>query len=255
MTISPSIIFVLFMTITTIANAESTIRVFAAASLTDVMTQLVNQYKQVAPTEVRTSFAASSALAKQIEQGAPADILMTADTQWMHYVQHKQLIQSNTQRTLLGNTLVLIAPKGKRFSVTMKKGFALDKAFSGKLCTGETTAVPVGIYAKQSLQALGWWSDIQPRIVGTQDVRSALVLVERGECDAGIVYATDAKISHKVEVVATFPANSHAPVEYPLALVKGANADALAFYRFLTSNQAAMVFKDYGFTVLDPAER
>ena len=255
MTMPSLIVLVFFMTVTTTSYAASSIRVFAAASLTDVMTQLVKQYKQVSATDVRTSFAASSALAKQIEQGAPADILLTADMQWMHYVQHKQLIQANTLRPLLGNTLVLIAPKGKRFSVTMEKGFALDKAFSGKLCTGETTAVPVGMYAKQSLQTLGWWTAMQARIVGTQDVRSALVLVERGECDAGIVYATDANVSHKVEVVATFPANSHAPVVYPLALVKGANADALAFYRFLTSSQAATVFKDYGFTVLDHTER
>jgi len=236
-----------------VAYADDSIKVFAAASLTNVISQIAKQYEQentANQTEIRTSFAASSALAKQIEKGAPADIFISADTQWMQYLQNKKLIQANTQVNLLGNQLVLIAPAGKRFKVNMEKGFDIAAAFSGKLCTGDPAAVPVGIYAKQSLTALNWWSSLAPKLVGTQDVRSALVLVERGECDAGIVYETDANISDKVEIVAKFPESSHEPIVYPLGLVVGAGSNAVGFYRYLSSPQAHAVFTKYGFTVL-----
>lgn len=236
------------------AYADDSIKVFAAASLTNVVSQIAKQYEQdsanVAKTEIRTSFAASSALAKQIEKGAPADIFISADTQWMQYLQNKRLIQANSQVNLLGNQLVLIAPAGKRFKVNMEKDFDFAAAFPGKLCTGDPAAVPVGIYGKQSLIVLNWWSAIESRVVGTQDVRSALVLVERGECDAGIVYETDANISDKVEIVAKFPESSHEPIVYPLGLVVGANANAAGFYKYLSSPQAKAVFTKYGFTVL-----
>lgn len=235
------------------AVADESVKVFAAASLTNVISQIAKQYEQentVNKTEIRTSFASSSVLAKQIEKGAPADIFISADTQWMQYLQNKKLIQLNTEVNLLGNQLVLIAPVGKAFRVNMEKGFNFAAAFPGKLCTGEPAAVPVGIYGKQSLIALDWWKAIEPRLVGTQDVRSALVLVERGECDAGIVYETDAMISDKVEIVAKFPASSHEPIVYPLGLVVGANANAAGFYKYLTSPQAKAIFNKYGFAVL-----
>lgn len=236
------------------AYADESVKVFAAASLTNVITQIAKQYEQdkanTSKTEIRTSFAASSALAKQIEKGAPADIFISADTQWMQYLQNKQLIQANSQVNLLGNQLVLIAPAGKRFKVNMEKDFDFAAAFPGKLCTGDPAAVPVGIYGKQSLIVLNWWSAIESRVVGTQDVRSALVLVERGECDAGIVYETDANISDKVEIVAKFPESSHEPIVYPLGLVVGANATATGFYKYLSSPQAKAVFTKFGFTVL-----
>ena len=233
--------------------ADESVKVFAAASLTNLISQIAKQYEQentANKTEIRTSFASSSALAKQIEKGAPADIFISADTQWMQYLHNKKLIQPNTEVNLLGNQLVLIAPAGKGFKVNMEKGFNFAAAFSGKLCTGEPAAVPVGIYAKQSLMALDWWKAIEPRIVGTQDVRSALVLVERGECDAGIVYETDANISDKVEVVAKFPESSHEPIVYPLGLVVGANANAAGFYQYLKSPKAKSIFTKFGFTVL-----
>lgn len=236
-----------------VAHAAEPIKVFAAASLTNVISQIAKQYEQenaAGKAEIRTSFAASSALAKQIEKGAPADIFISADTQWMQYLQNKQLIQANTQVNLLGNQLVLIAPAGKRFKVIMEKNFDFAAAFPGKLCTGDPAAVPVGIYGKQSLIVLNWWSAIEPRVVGTQDVRSALILVERGECDAGIVYETDANISDKVEIVAKFAESSHEPIVYPLGLVVGANANAAGFYKYLSSPQAKAVFTKYGFTVL-----
>lgn len=236
-----------------VAYAEDSIRVFAAASLTNVISQIAKQYEQenvASKAEIRTSFAASSALAKQIEKGAPADIFISADTQWMQYLQNKQSIQANTQVNLLGNQLVLIAPVGKRFKVDMEKDFNFAAAFPGKLCTGDPAAVPVGIYAKQSLVVLNWWASIEPRLVGTQDVRSALVLVERGECDAGIVYETDANISDKVEIVAKFPESSHEPIVYPVGLVVGASPSSVGFYRYLRSSQAKALFTKYGFSVL-----
>ena len=152
---------------------------------------------------------------------------------------------------LLGNELVLIAPKGRPVTVKMEQGFDFASAFTGKLCTGEPGVVPVGIYAQQSLQHLGWWDSLQGRIVGTDDVRTALAFVERGECPLGIVYATDAQISEKVEVVARFPEASHKPIVYPVALVKGARTDAEAFLRFMTtSSEATAIYARYGFTRL-----
>jgi molybdate transport system substrate-binding protein len=129
----------------------------------------------------------------------------------------------------------------------MVKSFNLAGAFSGKLCTGELESVPVGIYAKQSLKKLNWWDSIKMRIVGTQDVRAALVFVERAECDAGIVYATDAKVSGKVESVAVFPNTTHEPIVYPLALLNNASAQAAAFYDYLRSEKAKAIFAKYGF--------
>lgn len=233
--------------------ADESVKVFAAASLTNVISQIAKQYEQentANKTKIRASFASSSALAKQIEKGAPADIFISADTQWMQYLQNKKLIQPNTEVSLLSNQLVLIAPAGKGFKVNMEKGFIFAAAFPGKLCTGDPAAVPVGIYGKQSLMALDWWKTIEPRLVGTQDVRSALVLVERGECDAGIVYETDANISDKVEIVAKFPKTSHEPIVYPLGLVVEANANADGFYQYLKSPKAKSIFTKFGFTVL-----
>jgi molybdate transport system substrate-binding protein len=148
--------------------------------------------------------------------------------------------------------LVIITPKGKSFKVTLDPSFKFSNAFNGKLCTGETASVPVGIYAKQALTHFKWWSDIQPRIVGTQDVRAALTLVERGECDVGIVYKTDASISEKVEVVAVFPTDSHEPITYPLSLIQGSNQEARLFYNYLLSAPASAIFKRFGFELLQP---
>ncbi|HEY0267746.1 MAG TPA: molybdate ABC transporter substrate-binding protein, partial [Methyloradius sp.] len=201
---------------------------------------------------VVNSFAASSALAKQIENGAPADIFMSADSKWMNYLQDKNLIDVSSRVNLLGNRLVLIAPKGRSFKVDFKKTFDFAKAFDGKLCTGDIDAVPVGIYAKQSFNNLGWWDSIKTRIVGTQDVRAALAFVERGECAAGIVYETDAKVSDKVDIVGVFPDETHDPVVYPLAIVSKASDNPLAksFATYLASPKAAETFSRYGFTVL-----
>ena len=230
------------------AHAEQKVTVFAAASLTNAMTDIASEYEKEQTLKIQTSFASSSTLAKQIENGAPADIFMSADTKWMNYLQEKNLLKSESKVNLLGNQLVLIAPKGRAFKVDMDKRFNIAGAFSGRVCTGELDSVPVGIYDKQSLKSLHWWDALKMRIVGTQDVRAALVFVERGECDAGIVYATDAKVSSKVDSVATFPDQSHDSIVYPLALVKGASPQASGFYEYLKSEKAKVIFTKYGFT-------
>ena len=232
------------------AVADSKITIFVAASVTNAMNDIVKQYEIEKAVKVQSSFAASSVLAKQIENGAPADIFIAADSKWMNYLQDKKRIDTSSRVNLLGNHLVLIAPKGKAFKVQTDKTFNLANAFYGKLCTGETESVPVGIYAKQSLITFNWWDSVKTRIVGTQDVRAALVFVERGECDAGIVYETDAKVSSKVETLATLPDESHEPIVYPLALIEGAKPEAKEFYEYLKSEKAKAIFTQYGFTIL-----
>ncbi len=238
----------LLMLISTVSNAQDKVTIFAAASLTNAITDIAAQYEKEQSVQIQTSFASSSTLAKQIEKGAPADIFISADTKWMSYLQDKNLLKADSKVNLLGNQLVLIAPKNRAFKVDMDKNFNIAAAFSGKLCTGQLDSVPAGIYAKQSLTSLNWWDAIKMRIVGTQDVRAALIFVERGECDAGIVYATDAKVSNKVEVLSVFPETSHDLIVYPLALVKTANAAATGFYDYLKSEKAKVIFNKYGFT-------
>ena len=238
----------ILMLMSTMSNAQDKVTIFAAASLTNAITDIAAQYEKEQAVQIQTSFASSSTLAKQIEKGAPADIFISADTKWMSYLQDKTLLKVDSKVNLLGNQLVLIAPKNKTFKVEMDKSFNIAGAFSGKLCTGELESVPVGIYAKQSLKNLNWWDAVKMRIVGTQDVRAALVFVERGECDAGIVYATDAKVSNKVEVLSAFPDASHDLIVYPLALVKTASPAATGFYDYLKSEKAKAIFIKYGFT-------
>jgi molybdate transport system substrate-binding protein len=224
------------------------VKVSAAASLTDVLTELSRRYeKDHAGIVVKTSFAGSSTLAKQIEHGAPADIFISADKEWFDYLVQRNALKKETRVDLLLNELVLIAPFNRIPSITIARDFDLLANFNGKLCTGETDYVPVGKYAKQALTYYGWWSAIQPRLVGTEDVRTALAFVERGECALGIVYKTDALISKKVVVVAAFPAESHSSIVYPAGLTKDAAPEALAFWQFLQSDAAASVFVRYGF--------
>jgi len=241
-------VVIMLVTASSLATADTNITVFSAASLTNAMSEIVGAYEQDKSVQIQTSYASSSTLAKQIENGAPVDIYISADNNWMNYLQDKNLINLESRRNLLGNRLVLIAPKGKSFQVEMqKKSFNLAQAFKGRLCTGETESVPVGIYAKQSLITLNWWESIKSRLVGTQDVRAALVFVERGECEAGIVYETDAKLSEKVEIVALLPDASHDPILYPLALLKTASPQALGFYNYLRSDNASRIFLKFGF--------
>jgi molybdate transport system substrate-binding protein len=239
------------LALSTAVCAEQPVRVFAAASLTNALNDIGAEWQKAGHPKPSLAYSSSSILAKQIEAGAPADVFASADLAWMDYLDQRGWIVANTRANLLGNELVLIVPKGKQFPVRMKAGFDIAAAFDGKLCTGEPGVVPVGIYAKQSLESLGWWQPLQGRIVGTDDVRTALAFVERGECPLGIVYATDAKISDKVEVLDRFPDNSHKPIVYPFASVKNARPEAKAFLRFLQSSPiAAGIFEHYGFTRL-----
>jgi molybdate transport system substrate-binding protein len=234
------------------ARAEQPVRVFAAASLTNALEELAVKWQAAGHPKPVLAFGASSTLAKQVEAGAPADLFASADGKWMDHVAKAGRIAADSRVDLLGNTLVLIAPRGRGFKAPMRSGIDIAKAFKGKLCTGEPGVVPVGIYAKQALTSLGWWAPLQGRIVGTDDVRTALAFVERGECGAGIVYATDARISDKVEVVGTFPATGHAPIVYPFAVTKDARPQAHAFLDFLRGKAAAQVFARHGFA---PAPR
>jgi molybdate transport system substrate-binding protein len=246
-----SLAFLVLALVCTVLRAEEPVRVFAAASLTNALNDAAAAWQKQGHPAPSLAFGASSALAKQVENGAPADLFASADLNWMDYLDKAGKIETASRVELLGNTLVLIVPKGKRFAVKMEPGFAFATAFEGKLCTGEPGVVPVGIYAKESLENLGWWPKLDGRVVGTDDVRTALAFDERGECPAGIVYATDAAISDKVEVLATFPGSTHKPIVYPFAQVKGGRAESQALLEYLaTSADAAAIFKHYGFEVL-----
>lgn len=237
------------LSFSTLAIAGDKLTVYAAASLTNAIGEIATRYEQAHASKVVTSYAGSSALAKQIDAGAPADVFISADLKWMDYLQGKQKIIPDTRKRLLSNKLVLIAPKGRGFRVKAEKGFDLAKAFDGRLCTGDMESVPAGIYARQALMSLGWWNSVKSRIVGTQDVRAALAFVERGECAAGIVYETDAKISGRTEIVAELPDEGHDPVIYPVAAVAGARPEASAFIDYLSSAEAGDIFQKYGFTI------
>lgn len=234
--------------LSTALHAEEPVRVFAAASLTNALNDIGAEWQKAGHPKPSLAYAASSTLAKQVEAGAPADIFASADLAWMDYLDQRGWIQPATRANLLGNELVLVVPKGKGFPVKMVPGFDIASAFDGRVCTGEPGVVPVGTYARQSLENLGWWAPLQNRIVGTDDVRTALAFVERGECPLGIVYATDAKIADTVEVLDRFPENTHKPIVYPFAVVKGARPQAQEFLKYVqTSPAAAAIFDRYGF--------
>ena len=225
---------------------------FAAASLTDAMKDISTKWTAAGHQPLVLSFGASSTLARQIEQGAPANVFASADEKWMDYLVDKKLIADGTRKSLLGNDLVLVVAADKPMHVTISKSFDMAGLLgaNGRLATGDPAHVPVGIYAEQALKNLGMWDSISPKLARTEDVRAALLLVERGEAPAGIVYATDAAVSKSVMIAGTFPADSHDPVSYPFAVTKsGDNAEARAFLGFLASPAARAVFVQRGFKV------
>lgn len=237
------------------ANATE-VKVAAAASLTDVINALTQAYEEVTPgVRITASFAGSSTLAKHIVHGAYADIFISADQEWMDYLDKQNLLQSDSRRALASNELVLITPAATQFQMSLEQEQALPRTLqtlSGRLCTGDVTHVPVGKYAKQALEHYGWYDDLQDRLVATEDARTALAFVARGECALGIVYRTDARLSKKVRVLATFPPESHAPIVYPGALTKKAGEAGKAFWQFLQSREAAAIFAAQGFTAVQP---
>ena len=228
-------------------------KVFAAASLAGAITELAKAYEAKSGVKIAPSFASSSTLAKQIEHGAPAEIFISADVRWMDYLVERRQIDVATRVDLLGNALVVVAPVGKGFPFKVEKDFPAEMAFAGRLAVGDPTNVPAGIYAKEAFTKLGWWPWLEKRLAPAADVRAALRLVETGEVDAGVVYATDAKSSAKVEVIATIPADLHQPVRYPFAATAKAGTEARAFLAFLTGPNAKPVYERLGFTVLAPA--
>jgi molybdate transport system substrate-binding protein len=226
--------------------------VFAAASLTDAMKDVAALWVKAGHPAPSLSFAASSTLARQIEQGAPANLFASADEKWMDYLVGKNLIAADTRKDLLGNDLVLVVPANKPQHVAIGPGFDLAKLLgpTGRLAVGDPAHVPAGIYAEQALRKLGLWDSVSAHLARSDDVRSALLLVERGEAPAGIVYGTDAAVSKGVMVAGVFPANSHDPVSYPFAVTKsGDTPESRALLTFLDGPEARAVFVARGFKV------
>jgi molybdate transport system substrate-binding protein len=230
----------------------SDVVVFAAASLKNALDDAVHAYEHQGGTTVKVSYAASSALAKQIDNGAPADIFISADLDWMNYLQKRNLIKPATRRSLLGNQLVLVAPTGSGVKVDIKPGLDLVGLLKGgRLAMADPDSVPAGRYGKAALEKLGIWQAVAPHIAGAENVRAALLYVDRKETPLGIVYATDAAADPSVEVAGVFPANTHPPIIYPIALTAAShNADAAKFLAYLESPAATPAFTSQGFTVL-----
>jgi molybdate transport system substrate-binding protein len=225
--------------------------VFAAASLAEVLQELGADFGKSTGIGVKFSFAASSALARQIESGSPADLFFSADLDWMDYLQARKLIQAESRRDVLGNQLVLIAPAASTLALKIAPHFALAAALgNGRLATGDPDSVPAGRYGRAALTTLGVWDQVADRLVRAENVRAALAFVERAEVPLGIVYKTDALIDKGVRIVDTFPADSHPPITYPLALTVGAKVVAAQFAAYLSKPAASAVFVKYGFTAL-----
>ena len=235
------------------ATAEDkTLTVFAAASMKNALDDIDAAFTAKTGVKVSASYAASSTLAKQIEQGAPADIFVSADTDWMDYAVGKKTINESTRVNLLGNSIVLIAPKDSRIdNVPIRPGFDLAKlAGDGKVATGDIKSVPVGKYAKAALEKLGAWQAAESKFAMAERVRAALLLVARGEAVLGIVYSTDAKVEPGVKIVGTFPADSHPPIIYPVAATATAKPEANEYLDYLHSAAAKAVLEKYGFIYL-----
>jgi molybdate transport system substrate-binding protein len=253
------LIFAAFAALVAIAIAphpvlaqEKSIIVFAAASMKNALDDVDAAFTKKSGIKVLASYAASSALMKQIEQGAPADVYVSADLKWMDYGSQKKLMNDNTRVNLLGNRLVLIAPKDSKIgSVAIAPGFDLARlAGDGRIAVGDVRAVPAGLYAKAALEKLGAWAAVEPKLAMAENVRAALILVARGEAPLGIVYETDAKVEPGVKIVGLFPEDSHPPIIYPVALTTGAKPDAAQYLEFLHTRAAKSVFESYGFTFL-----
>ncbi|MFC0820372.1 molybdate ABC transporter substrate-binding protein [Moraxella marmotae] len=231
-----------------------TITVYAAASLSNALDEINATYQQKYASTVNTSYASSGTLAKQIQNHAPADVFLSADTAWVDALAKQSHLLADSQKNLLANRLVLITPKDNPATIGIgTDGFFDPKQFDGKLCIGNPDSVPAGKYAKQALTYLGMWDKLADKLVQTENVRSALNFVNRGECQLGVVYRTDAAVADNVKIVATFDKDSHQPIVYPLAIVQQANSDAASvrqYYEFLQSDDAQRIYQKYGFEVL-----
>jgi molybdate transport system substrate-binding protein len=232
-------------------DAKTPITVFGAASLTEVLQDLGDAFTKDTSIPLRFSFASSSALARQIENGAPADLFFSADLEWMDYLQARALIRPATRVDMVGNQLILVAPVDSKVTLKIEPHFALAAALGkGRLATGDPDSVPAGRYAKEALIALGVWDSVSARLVRADSVRAALAFVDRGETPLGVVYATDALADKRVRFVDAFPAESHEPIIYPAALTNVANADAAKFLAYMRGPAGDLAFKRYGFAPL-----
>ncbi len=236
-----------------VAAADSdSITVFAAASTTNAVTEIVRLLTAERHLRIVVAFASSSTLAKQIENGAPADVFISANKEWMDYLEEEGLIDSATRLDLLSNSIVLIAPLDSEITqIDVHPSFELAKRLQdGWLAMGDPDHVPAGMYGRQALEKLGVWQAVAGRVARAKDVRAALALVERGEVPLGIVYATDAAMSGKAKVVGLFPQGSHAPIVYPVAIVAGRRSpNAEGFLDFLRTITSQAIFENYGFKV------
>ncbi len=235
-------------------SPEAAPLVYAAASLTDVLQKIGGDYQRDHQRSVRFAFGSSATLARQIEAGAPADLFIAADQDWMNYLAERRLIDAGSRRDLLGNTLVLIAPADSRAGVILHRRGSLNAALGadGRLALADPASVPAGKYAKAALTKLGLWADLRSRIVSADNVRAALMFVARGEAPLGVVYETDARAEPRVRIVARFPESTHAPIIYPIALTARAAPSAEAFQAYLATPAARARFEAAGFRVRVP---
>ena len=229
------------------AIAETT--VFAAASLKNALDDVVKAYAEKSAQKVVVSYAASSALAKQIESGAPADVFISADLDWMDYLEKKNLVNPKTRQNLLENRLVLIAPANSKSAIKIGARFQLASTLGNdRIAMGDPDSVPAGKYGKAALEKLGVWNEVSAKVAPAADVRAAMLLVSRGEAPFGIVYSTDAFVDKGVRIVDDFPENSYPPIIYPVALLASSKSfNAGEFLSFLTQAQARGIFEKYGF--------
>jgi molybdate transport system substrate-binding protein len=228
------------------------VTVFAAASLKNALDAIADGFRRQTGKRVVISYAASPALARQIEQGAPADMFFSADLDWMDYLESRNLIKSETKQNLLGNRIVLVAPATTSGEVALKPGALTAALGTGRLAIANVSTVPAGKYGKAALQNLGLWTEVAGRLAESENVRAALTFVARGEAPLGVVYETDARAEPNVKVVAQFPKTSHPPVIYPVALTASSrNADAARFLEALRAPANAALFAREGFTILD----
>ena len=236
------------------AYAFERLTIFAAASLKNALDAAGSAWQASTSGELAISYAASSALAKQIEQGAPADVFFSADRDWMDYLAERNLLKPGSAVELLGNEIVLIAPAESKAATIITKDFPLASLLGeGRLAMADAKSVPGGKYGKASLESLGVWSSVESRIAQAENVRAALKLVATGEASLGIVYKTDAIAEPSVKIIGTFPADSHPPIIYPVAVIATSqNAKAAQFVKFLKSAEAQAIFAEQGFTVLMP---
>ena len=245
-----ALIITLLLAVSTTAQSAPPL-VFAAVSLTDALTAVVEAYEQTGEPKPAVSFASSAVLARQIENGAPADIFISADEQWMDYVAARNLIEPASRLMLLGNRIVLVSTADTPLTVEIGAGFALAKALgTGKLALADPDSVPAGRSAMAALENLGVWREVEANVVRTENVRAALAFVERGEAKAGVVYATDAALAENIKIVGTFPEISHPAISYPIALVGLKPSDAARrFSDFTRSETAKEIFRGFGFIV------